>query len=514
MSPANKVISNLTSREDVSVVYLLVTKVELGEQLVTTYTKSTKKKKTPKPQRELHTTFESNIVNNGGETLTWPATYTELTAASKDDGSTADSPEDTARAIYNSLGIEDNTEILLLIGWCTDKQRRLLTLFPESLTCDVIFKMNNKKRPVFHIGGKTSSNETFTGMYDMLPSQAVWVFDFVWISSYLVWQILECWCITSRSILMATIKSTTHLLPSSPISTQARSVHRLCTYHTFTQTWPQNGITTLHIKSKAGSDKGVTILDVIKFWTLMWTTDIESLKELDVSYNLLQCFLEDNDNMKCFDKMFPTNVCWVIAKNIWHHHKKFMYYQFMKGCTMMVWTSNSSEVEGGVVKHHSAGPKPNHSMEKSAESLVHLTDYRIKLKEQKAAKEADSMPMKLAPTLQPLYRFLTQHCADLVVKNWQRRSRLTVYRAAIDKFYVKEKVLKVLVKKPLANNHKEYIQCIKPRFERTHVVEQVIIVQGNLYLKCTCCEYEQCGYSCDGIFAILDNIPSHHNIAI
>jgi hypothetical protein len=61
-------------------------------------------------------------------------------AASKDDGSTADSPEDTARAIYNSLGVEDNTEIVLLIGWCTDKQRRLLALFLKLLTCDVIFK--------------------------------------------------------------------------------------------------------------------------------------------------------------------------------------------------------------------------------------------------------------------------------------------------------------------------------------------------------------------------------------
>jgi hypothetical protein len=49
MSLADKVISNLTSREDVSVVYL-VTKVELGEQLVTMYTKSKKKKKTLKPQ--------------------------------------------------------------------------------------------------------------------------------------------------------------------------------------------------------------------------------------------------------------------------------------------------------------------------------------------------------------------------------------------------------------------------------------------------------------------------------
>jgi hypothetical protein len=153
-------------------------------------------------------------------------------------------------------------------------------------------------------------------MYAMLPSQAVWVFDFVW--SVLVP------CVADPRVLVCNEQITTdgnnkiynpfvalipHIYP--------RSVHQLCTYHTFTQTWPQNGITTLRIKSKA--DKGVTILDVIKFWTLTWTTDVESPKEMDVSYNLLQCFLEDDDHMKCFDKMFPTDVCWVIAKNIWPH---------------------------------------------------------------------------------------------------------------------------------------------------------------------------------------------------
>jgi hypothetical protein len=39
MSPAEKVISNLSSRKDISVVYL-VAKVELGKDLVATYTKS------------------------------------------------------------------------------------------------------------------------------------------------------------------------------------------------------------------------------------------------------------------------------------------------------------------------------------------------------------------------------------------------------------------------------------------------------------------------------------------
>jgi hypothetical protein len=93
--------------------------------------------------------------------------------ASKDNGGIADSPLDTAREIYNSLGIEENNVILLVIAWCTDRQRRLLALFPESLSCDVIFKTKNEKRLVYHLCGKASSNETFTGMHAMLPSQTV-----------------------------------------------------------------------------------------------------------------------------------------------------------------------------------------------------------------------------------------------------------------------------------------------------------------------------------------------------
>jgi hypothetical protein len=150
-------------------------------------------------------------------------------------------------------------------------------------------------------------------------------------------------------------------------------------------------------------------------------------------------------------------------------------------------------------------------MEMSAESMVHLSNYRIELKEQKAGKDADSMPTKLTPALQPLYNNVSQYCADAVVQNWECRKHLTVYRAAINKFYIKDKMLKV--KNPKPSNHKEYLQFLQPQFERTCIVE-VIIIGGKLYLKCSCCEYEQCGYSCDGLFAVLNDIPSHQDIAI
>jgi hypothetical protein len=86
-----------------------------------------------------------------------------------------DTPKTTAKEIYNSLGIDGDTSIFLLIAWCTDKQRCLLMLFPKAALSDVIFKTNNEKGPALHICTKT-----FGGIYSFLPSQAIWAFNYMW----------------------------------------------------------------------------------------------------------------------------------------------------------------------------------------------------------------------------------------------------------------------------------------------------------------------------------------------
>lgn len=71
-----------------------------------------------------------------------------------------------------------------------------------------------------------------------------------------------------------------------------------------------------------------------------------------------------------------------------------------------------------------------------------------------------------------------------MVQNWEHQRHLTVYRAVINKFYVKEKPLKA--KNPKPSNHKEYLQFLQPGFKQTCIVK-VIIIGGKLCLKCSCC---------------------------
>jgi len=504
MTPAEQVICKLTSSKNVSVVYL-VAKVTVGRDLVTTYTKQKKKGKSNK---KLTITFESNVVNNGEKAVSHPATSSELLNLTVCDGS-ADTPEKTAEDIYHSLGIDSDAQILLSISWCTDKQRRLLALFPEAASADVLFKTNNEKRPLKHICSKTSCNETFGGFYSFLPSQAIWVFDYMW------------------SVAVPALVDPRFLLRNEQMNTDGddkmynpfithissiykKSKQRLCAFHLFTQGWPQNGITSKRIKDGA-SEIGVTVLEVIKNWVISWTSDVESPEELQISYELLMLFLEDPQFMNYFDILFADDVKKFLTTKVWQHREKFAYYHYMGQRCFGMRTSNDCEIEGGILKHHSAGPKPNFSIAKSADTVCEVSDFRIGLKEQKAAKAMDSMPTEIESCLVPLYSSVTRYCGDKVVANWNRRLKLTVYRHSLDKFYVKPRLLEARVPNP--RNHDEYEKYLRPRFERTRIVE-VFCSDNKHYLRCSCKRQKQHGYICEDICAVLDTAPNPDDIAI
>jgi hypothetical protein len=138
-------------------------------------------------------------------------------------------------------------------------------------------------------------------------------------------------------------------------------------------------------------------------------------------------FLEQHEFMCYFDDCFPADVKMFLLTKVWPHHEKFAYYHFMSQCHFgMRTTKNPSEIEGRVLKHYGAGPKPNHSLAKSADSVIHVSDLRITLKEQKAAKAMDSMPTEIEPSLTTLYSFVNYYFANTVCNIWNHPLNLTV----------------------------------------------------------------------------------------
>jgi hypothetical protein len=107
--------------------------------------------------------------------------------------------------------------------------------------------------------------------------------------------------------------------------TYVQSQHWLCTFHLLTQGWQPNKITTSRIVTKSEIGATIleaTILEAIKHWFLLWTDDVESATELQMSYDLLIDFLGDKSFMKHFDSLFPDDVQLFLVSKVWQHREK------------------------------------------------------------------------------------------------------------------------------------------------------------------------------------------------
>lgn len=107
--------------------------------------------------------------------------------------------------------------------------------------------------------------------------------------------------------------------------TYVQSQHLLCTFHLLTQGWQPNKITTSRIVTKSEIGATIleaTILEAIKHWFLLWTDDVESATELQMSYDLLIDFLGDKSFMKHFDSLFPDDVRLFLVSKVWQHREK------------------------------------------------------------------------------------------------------------------------------------------------------------------------------------------------
>jgi hypothetical protein len=148
---------------------------------------------------------------------------------------------------------------------------------------------------------------------------------------------------------------------------------------------------------------------------------------------------------------------------------KLAHYEFMRTRSFHTKTSNASEIEGGVLKHHVAGPKPNHSMAKAADSTCKVSDMSIILKEQRATKAMDTMPTNVDEELFPLYEEVSDHCSDEIAGIWSHRLSMAVFRESLSVFWVKPKAFSSYSLDP--RNFTEYVKYLSIHCERTRVVE-------------------------------------------
>jgi hypothetical protein len=265
-----------------------------------------------------------------------------------------------------------------------------------------------------------------------------------------------------------------------------------------------------------GKEFGCTVLEALKNMPMSWTNDVESQRNLmhHIRSSCAHLDWKKSPITSILNSLLISHKC-VTTKlwpqTLWPQTEKLAKHVHMKNHNFGVQTSNSSETEGGVLKHHASGPKPNFSLEKSADSTVKVSDMRITLKEQWAAQAMDTESMETKPGLEQLHKSTTKHCAEKVAEIWEARSGAAVHRKSLTEFWTKAKSHPQCSSDP--RNCEECKKCLSAMFERTRVVK-VFRHDGCLFLKCTCCKCEQNGCECVHIAAVANTFPNPQNIAI
>jgi hypothetical protein len=179
-----------------------------------------------------------------------------------------------------------------------------------------------------------------------------------------------------------------------------KSCHRLCAFHKFRQGPKGEGF---HGRRSALTDEGKNCYHAIEVCLYSWTDDVESEKELEVSFHLLKIFLHDPKVRDALTPSFARDIENHIVTKIWSDRNIFNNHIYFHRHIFGNCTSNNAEVEGAVLKKHEAGPKPCDNIAKAAKATNTITNMRYTAKKQKTAKTVcPSLAMKpLLPFTSP-----------------------------------------------------------------------------------------------------------------
>ena len=202
-----------------------------------------------------------------------------------------DNPVTYADKIRKSLNVDDSTKVMLMIAWRTTAQLRHFLMFGEASAMDTTMGTNAEKRPLFTCTSKTSDNKIVTWLQIFMPSQCKWAFDTIF--RHILPQLFPKEGI-SRMRMIVTDGDTNEYEPIRDLVTNDKLLtnckHRLCAWHLIDRGMLQNHCGGGSIRTRQGKK----MLAIIKKWIFSWSSSIESLEELEFSFDLLMKYIESD----------------------------------------------------------------------------------------------------------------------------------------------------------------------------------------------------------------------------
>ena len=266
-----------------------------------------------------------------------------------------DSAEKMAHTIRSALRISGTTKILLALAFTTKEARCHFSMFPESSSCDVVFKTNTEKRPLFDFAGFTSSRQTFPYLWVYLPSRARWIFK--WAFDHVlptfwprfVLERMQLMCMDEDPQCMAAFHLSKQRRNLSGEPSPLLNVKlRRCAFHKINRNltnlaWFKN--TKAHLPA-LGKIECVIISD----WLYALTDKYETLAEAELSYSLLEEYV--TTKAKYLTEDFRQKIVLFLKEKVYAVKEEIFHCYFMDTATFGARTSNCKSCSNTVSINH------------------------------------------------------------------------------------------------------------------------------------------------------------------
>jgi hypothetical protein len=314
-------------------------------------------------------------------------------------------------AMRKGMTLSENQKLLLMVCWVTDVELRLVQMYPEVFFMDVTAETNNEGRGLFLVAGKDGNNSGFTAARIFLPSEQMWVFQ--WIFDYALPTLFSPSVIQANHLCVTDgDKQVYHPLNQLQLRKEIwRGNHQLCEFHLLVIAWRKKVLPFVL------DDAPTEAIAVTAYqWIQTWFWNIESEAEFKMSLDDFYAFLdrsrtEANTAMLTAIRNFVLQSLLPLQYQWLRCH--FLYKRSLDAKANSVVESQNSSLKHGTVKVSSSL-----GIETSTQRM---TDYANLLHNRKSVSAAGAVTSTPLWSASGTAGWLTNYAEGLICSNMDRR---------------------------------------------------------------------------------------------
>ena len=397
-----------------------------------------------------------------------------------------------------SMNIPQIQILLMSIAWVTPFEKRLFTLFPEVLYCDVICGTNNENRPLFTVTGKDASGKMFTLFRAFLPNQKQW--SFRWLFNVVFPQVFTG-SILNRVNCIITDGDTQQITQLDAALTKhfpnARRVR--CGWHVCNRTFERHGPRLENYVSPHAYE--LILTNCMGFVYSWMKPSCETRLQFLTSKYLFWRYLHSTFVRNTVGESFVSVVTSLMRNYIEVVEEHFVFYKRNKLRNFEAYSNSCHEGTNNAIKHMIGGVNGRNLLDVSCKKLSFVAE--LKYEEARARYEKENISTKV---WNPLHcsQYLTILAGNLLLSQLHVKDRFKSVRTKKNEWKVK-----LEIQSSKKNPHK-----IQPDFINVRTV-----IEKDSILHCNCYFFNRIGIICRHMLHILYKDPnyigpSHHDIAV